>query len=357
VESLAALPAGKPKSLPKVQHHFGPESAADRDIRLSRRQQIKAAFKRCWESYRAKAWMRDELSPISGGGRNSFGGWAATLVDALDILWIMELKDEFYEAAAASTAVDFTTSTDDTVNIFETTIQYLGGFLAAYDLSGEEQLLHKAVEVGEMLLVAFDTPNHMPITRWEWKKAANGDKQTAPGWMLVSELGSLSLEFTRLSQLTGDQRWYDAIDRITKLFDTLQQKTKLPGMWPVVVNPKDEDLTGDTGFTLGGMSDSLYEYFPKEFMLLGGLSPVYQKLHEQSMSTALEHLIFRPMVPQNDDILMSGDARANDDGSSVLEPRVQHLGCFAGGMFGLGGRLFSNEEHVIVGEKLTKGCI
>jgi len=302
--------------------------------------------------------MRDELSPISGRGRNSFGGWAATLVDALDTLWIMGFKDEFYEAVASSTAINFTSSTDDTVNIFETTIRYLGGFLAAYDLSGEEKLLHKAVEVGEMLLVAFDTPNHMPITRWEWKKAANGEKQMAPGRMLVSELGSLSLEFTRLSQLTGDQRWYDAIERITNLFDTQQQKTTLPGMWPVVVNPRDQDLTGDNGFTLGGMSDSLYEYFPKEYALLGGLAPVYRKLYEQSMSAAIQHLIFRPMVPGNEDILVSGDARTNGDGSSVvLEPRGQHLGCFTGGMLGLGGRLFSNEEHVILGGKLTQGCI
>ena len=58
----------------------------------------------------------------------------------------------------------------------------------------------KAIEVGEMLLVAFDTLNHMPITRWDWKKAAAGiEKQVAPDFMLVSELGSLSMEFTRLS--------------------------------------------------------------------------------------------------------------------------------------------------------------
>ena len=28
---------------------------------------------------------------------------------------------------------------------------------------------------------------------------------------------------------------------------------------PVLVNPKELNLTFDTGFTLGGMSDSLYE--------------------------------------------------------------------------------------------------
>lgn len=357
IKSLIALPTGKPKRLPPVQHKFSQESAQDAEVRLARQQQVKDVFKHCWASYRERAWMHDELAPVSGGARDTFGGWAATLVDALDTLWIMGLQDEYAEAATAAVKIDFSTSTDGTINVFETTIRYLGGFLAAYDLSGDKRLLTKAVEVGEMLLVAFDTPNHMPITRWDWKTAAAGtEKQVAPDFMLVSELGSLSVEFTRLSQLTGDLRWYDAIQRIMDLFDQQQAKTKLPGLWPVVVNPKKENLTWDRSFTLGGMSDSLYEYFPKEYALLGGLAPVYQKLYEQSMAASIEHLLFRPMTPWNADILFGGDARADDDGV-VQEPRVQHLTCFAGGMFALGGRLFSNEEHVKIGQKLTDGCI
>lgn len=358
VTKLSHLPSESPRRLPAVQHEFSEESLEERSVRLERRQEICNAFEKCWRSYKTNAWMRDELSPISGGGRDSFGGWAATLVDALDTLWIMDFKDDFYEAAAAATEIDFSESTDKIVNIFETTIRYLGGFLAAYDLSGDVALLNKAVEVGEMLLVAFDTPNHLPITRWEWKKAAEGQRQETRSSMLVSELGSLSLEFTRLSQLTGDMRWYDAIARITGLFDKQQYRTKIPGLWPVVVNPKRQDLTGDTGFTFGGMSDSLYEYFPKEYALLGGLSPVYQKLYEGSITAAKERLFFKPLTPNNEDILMSGDARAKLDGSSsTLEPKNQHLTCFTGGMLGLGGRLFSNEEHVQLGRKITEGCI
>ena len=358
VVNLAPLPIGKPKRLPPVQHHFGPESAADQATRIERQQKVKDAFVRCWSSYKTRAWMRDELSPISGNGRESFGGWAATLVDALDTLHIMNLKDEFEEAAAASANIDLSTSTEDQVNIFETTIRYLGGFLAAYDLSGKRVLLDKAVEVGEMLLVAFDTPNHMPITRWDWKNAKNGGQQEAASGMLVSELGSLSLEFTRLSQLTGDPRWFDAIQRITDLFDAQQGKTKLPGMWPVVVNAHDEDLTGDGGFTLGGMSDSLYEYFPKEYALLGGLAPVYQKLYEGSMTTAIQTLFFRPMVPSGADILVSGNIHVDDKThTQTLDPQGQHLGCFTGGMLALGGRLFSNATHVDIGRKLVDGCI
>jgi mannosyl-oligosaccharide alpha-1,2-mannosidase len=74
------------------------------------------------------------------------------------------------------------------------------------------------------------------------------------------------------------------------------------------------------------------------------------------MATAIDKMFFRPMTPDNADILMSGDLRAGD-GLPTLEPRNQHLTCFAGGMLGLGGKLFSNANHVAIGKKLTDGCI
>lgn len=359
ITHFTPLPHGKPRRLPRIQHKFEPESVTERGIRLERQQQVKEAFHRCWRSYRNRAWMQDELSPISGGSTNYFGGWGASLVDSLDTLHIMGLGNELEEAISAVQYLDFSTSTDSTINIFETTIRYLGGFLSAYDLTGDPLLIRKAVEVGEMLYVAFDTPNHMPVCRWDWQQAAQGQPQEAASGSLVSEIGSLSLEFTRLSQITGNPKWYDAIQRITDLFDQQQNLTKLPGMWPVLVNPREQIFTEDSGFTLGGMSDSLYEYFPKEYTLLGGLVPQYQKLYEDSMSTAIQYHFFRPMTPQNDDILISGNVRAEGGGPTevALEPQGQHLGCFTGGMLALGGRLFDLPEHVEIGRKLVDGCI
>lgn len=109
-----------------------------------------------------------------------------------------------------------------------------------------------------MLYDAFDTPNRMPIARWE-----KTGVETASGNTLVAELGSLSLEFTRLSQLTGEPKFFDAIQRITDGFDKQQNITRLPGMWPVNVNARELEFREDTGFTLGGMSDSVYEYLAK----------------------------------------------------------------------------------------------
>jgi mannosyl-oligosaccharide alpha-1,2-mannosidase len=92
---LTPLPSGRVKRLPAVQHEFGAESTEEKRVRLERRQYVQQTFSKCWSSYKRLAWMRDELSPISGRGRDTFGGWAATLVDALDTLWIMDMKQEF----------------------------------------------------------------------------------------------------------------------------------------------------------------------------------------------------------------------------------------------------------------------
>lgn len=81
--------------------------------------------------------------------------------------------------------------------------------------------------------------------------------------VLVAEIGSLSLEFTRLSQLTGDPRFFDAVQRIADRFEEAQPLSKLPGMWPIVVNSARPDFGDDSSFSLGAMADSVYEYLPK----------------------------------------------------------------------------------------------
>jgi mannosyl-oligosaccharide alpha-1,2-mannosidase len=172
VTSFIPLPSGKPAKIPKIQAEYRPEAVAAKEERLKRQAAVKDSFVHSWEGYKAHAWLRDEVVPVTGGYRDTFSGWAATLVDALDTLWIMGMKDDFEIAVNAIQEIDFTTTETDKINVFETTIRYLGGFLAAYDVSGQKYplLLTKAVEVGNLLMSCFDTPNRMPITRWEWQK-------------------------------------------------------------------------------------------------------------------------------------------------------------------------------------------
>ena len=54
--------------------------------------------------------------------------------------------------------------------------------------------------------------------------------------VVLAELGSLSVEFTRLAQITKEARYYDAIARITNEFEIWQNHTRMPGLWPMKVD-------------------------------------------------------------------------------------------------------------------------
>ncbi|ORY09726.1 glycosyl hydrolase family 47-domain-containing protein [Clohesyomyces aquaticus] len=505
-KSLIPLPSGKPKTIPKIQFAFkdeSPTAKADRQAKLNR---IKAVFKRSWDGYRKYAWLQDELKPVSGQFRNPFASWGATLVDALDTLWILGFEKEFEEAAKAVSEIDFTTTDRGDIPLFETTIRYLGGLVAAYDISGKKHknLLDKAVELAEILMGAFDTPNRMPETYYYWRPSFASQAHRASNRVVLAEIGSLSVEFTRLAQLTGETKYYDAIARITDNLEEFQNRTRLSGMWPTyldasgckaidyseltaplqlplvderesldeesstatvksissdlfspIVYPSggapatptgkmiplekpspvvfsaggkkeagkskiknwDESTTvgnldkkeeakaatkakrqlddaaaafgemqppasasptatrpeceeqgfesssegGNEDYTLGGMSDSTYEYLPKEWLLLGGQVEKYRTMYEKSIETVKQNLIFRPMLPNNDDILFSGALSVPptkpEKGKGEFQAESAHLTCFAGGMFAMGAKIFDRKEDLEIAAKLTEGCV
>jgi mannosyl-oligosaccharide alpha-1,2-mannosidase len=349
--SIKPLPTEKPHKLPRVQADAS--KFRHTATTQSRQRAVRDEFLRSYKSYRQYAWMRDELTPISAQGKDTFGGWAATLVDSLDTLWIMDLRQEFSDAAQAAATLDWAKTDEGAVNLFETTIRHLGGLLGAYELSGEKVLLQKALELGEMLYVAFDTPNRMPGF-WLNFEEARGGKQVAGVHDPSASPSSLVMEFTKLSMLTGDPKFYDATDRVSQFLERIQNSTLLPGMWPLSLDFQNEQAHDNT-FSLGALADSLYEYLPKMHALLGGVDEKYPIMYRTAMDVVAKHLLYRPMVPGHEDILFSGDTRVNDN-KIELSTESQHLTCFAGGMFALGGKLLEIDEHVKIGEKLARGC-
>lgn len=68
------------------------------NLARSRRVHVLNAMKHIWKSYKQYAFGSDELHPISKRGSSNWGGMGTTLVDALDTLWLMGMKDEFWDA-------------------------------------------------------------------------------------------------------------------------------------------------------------------------------------------------------------------------------------------------------------------
>ena len=357
------FPIGPLENIPKIQFDFAshPEPADAAKTRQTRLAAVKESFLHSWNGYKQHAWGQDEVAPVSGAFRSSFGGWGATLVDTMDTLLIMGLKDEFEMCIEHVKRIDFTTNSEDQLNVFETTIRYLGGMLAAYDLSDGRYriLLDKARELGEMLYAAFDTPTHMPQARWDWKKTARGGEIEPSGSTLLAEIGSLTVEFTRLSQLTGDFRYFDAVQRIAEEMEWAQNTTKIPGLWPTIVNAKDISWEYNH-FTMGGMADSTYEYLTKQYMMLGGRDQKYRHMYEEAIEAAKRHLFFRPLVPGGEDLLFSGNAAVTSLETipiGSIEPQGQHLACFTAGMVGIGAKIFSRQDELDVARRLIDGCV
>ncbi|GAQ38177.1 hypothetical protein AtubIFM55763_001356 [Aspergillus tubingensis] len=359
ISDYIPLPSTAPSTIPRIQYKFSKESWFARWERVKRQRAVKKAFQHAWKGYRNNAWLEDELSPLTGGHRETFAGWAATLVDSLDTLVIMGLTEEFEEAVKALEYIDFTTTSAIQINVFETNIRYLGGLLGAYDLTQGKYpiLLKKAVEIADMIYGSFDTRNRMPQSRWEWTRSADGLSIEPGRNTILAELGSLNLEFTRLSQLTKDPKYFDAIQRITDFLEDTQETTDVPGMWPMMVNAKDLEFA-DPRFTIGGMADSTYEYLPKEHMLLGGQTSQYRRMYNSFMKALKSRLLFRPMTEDGRDILFAGNLRVTGSSSrNNLEPQWEHLKCYLGGTVGIGSKVFDRPEDLAVARKLVDGCI
>ncbi|KAG5937249.1 hypothetical protein E4U53_000038 [Claviceps sorghi] len=348
------LPSGLPKALPRVQHQQKPSEKSKDGVAGARKEAVRTAFIKSWNAYKRYAWGRDELKPLSRKGKTTFSGWSAQLVDALDSLWIMGFKDDFYQAVQQVARINWSEHDGETIDVFEVTIRYLGGLLSAYDLSQEKVLLDKAVELGDALYMAFDTPNRLPTHWLSYAKAQTGET-TGDSSISGAASGSLCVEFTRLSQITGDAKYYDATERVKRFFYEHQNHTKAPGLWPWDLNFRRGEIE-DGFFTFGAGADSQYEYLPKMYALLGGLDPQYADMTTAALDAGRDVLLFKPMTPGDEDILMSGNMDVAAEQRDV-EASMQHLTCFVGGMYALAGKLVRREDYVHLAARLTAGCV
>ena len=85
--------------------------------------------------------------------------------------------------------------------------------------------------------------------------------------------------------------------------------------------------------------------------------PAVLDLYDYAMDAAEEHLFFRPMTKSDADILISGKRHVLPGTSGVLDPEGQHLSCFAGGMLGIGSKVFHWPDDLSIAQKLLRGCL
>jgi ER degradation enhancer, mannosidase alpha-like 2 len=235
-----------------------PQATSPRREEMARR--IKAEILHCWRGYERYAWGHDELKPVTKTARDWHGEpLLMTPVDSLDTLLLAGLDEEAKKAKAVIVE-HLSFDRDLEVKNFEITIRLLGGLLSAYQLTGDERLLHLADDLGTRLLPAFDSPTGMPYMYVNLKTGKTRGAVSNP-----AEIGTLVLEFGTLARLTKKPVFFDKAKRALVELDRRRSKIGLPG----------EEIDVETGewktraSHVGGGIDSYYEYLLKCSLLFG----------------------------------------------------------------------------------------
>src|SRR6201986_1165709 len=133
-----ALTKGQP--LPKRQTiQFDAWQNKSGKADMARLAQVKLAMTHPFVGYKTRAWGYDDILPISGGHSNSRTGWGAFIVDSSTSLALMGMWKELAEELDFIAKIDFRVNSG-TVNVFETTVQYLGALVSLIEL-GDSKII------------------------------------------------------------------------------------------------------------------------------------------------------------------------------------------------------------------------
>ena len=291
----------------------------------SRRYHVKEAMKHAWEGYTKHAYGSDEVLPQSGRANTNWGGMGTTLVDSLDTLWLMGMKDEFWKArdwvrdSLSCTRVG-------SVSVFETTIRSLGGLLAAYDWSGDKTFLDKANDLGKRLFKAFDTETGLPSGQVALSTGRTNNIPWAGGNAIVAEMGTLQVEFRYLAKAVGNKEFATKSENVYTVLDTMPHQQ---GLYPYFIRNRQNPPTfANNKLTFGAMGDSLYEYMLKIWLQGGKTEPRYRAMYDRAID-GMHDLLLQTSTPSNLTYIA-------DKSGNMIDHKMDHLVCFMGGLLALG---------------------
>ncbi|XP_032433793.1 mannosidase, alpha, class 1B, member 1b [Xiphophorus hellerii] len=312
-------------------------------LETERMEAVREAFRHAWKGYKEYAWGHDELRPVSRSYSEWFG-LGLTLIDALDTMWILELKQEF-EEAREWVASELTFNKNVDVNLFETTIRILGGLLSTYHLTGDSLFLDKAKDIGSRLMPAFNTQSKIPYSD------VNIGKGTAhpPRWTsdsTVAEVTSIQLEFRELSRLTQEPQYQAAVAEVMNQVHKLEGK--LDGLVPMFINTNSGQFTHQGIYTLGARADSYYEYLLKQWIQGGKKENQFLEDYLQAIEGVKKNLLQKSSP--------NGLVFVGELSHGQFSPKMDHLVCFLPGTLALGAHNGLPADHMDLAKELMHTC-
>jgi mannosyl-oligosaccharide alpha-1,2-mannosidase len=148
--------------------------------------------------------------------------------------------------------------------------------------------------------------------------------------------------------MSGDQRFKEKVVRVRKFLDSLSKP--YDGLYRNYINPKTGEW-GEDQVSVGALGDSFYEYLIKSWIQSNGEDLMARQMYDKSVDAIEKHLI------QTSNSGLTYLAQMN---FGQLEHKMQHLTCFAGGMFAIGGQSLSDSHkrnhYLQLGANITKTC-
>uniref|UniRef100_A0A7S0RWM0 alpha-1,2-Mannosidase n=1 Tax=Pyramimonas obovata TaxID=1411642 RepID=A0A7S0RWM0_9CHLO len=348
-------PLGRDTHLPLNQLNVDLSGWVKAPADVERREAVKRAMQHAWRGYERYAFGMDELQPNSHKGKNMFAGLGATIIDSLDTLWIMDMKEEFNRAKEwVATKLNFNVAKE--TSVFETVIRIVGGFISAYDLSGDRMFVDKCVELVDRLMPAYRTPTGIPYNIINLATGASKNPAWTQQASTLAEFGTQQLEFVALSHHAGDDKYARMAEHVIKYAtDPSAHRNRHPppngaGLYPLYLNPISGMWTGQK-VSFGAMGDSFFEYLIKMWVQ-GGRTPAlrrYRELFDDAMDSMIKVLVHKSSP--------SGMTYVAEWNGAALVHKMDHLACFVPGMLALGANGDNAEQYVSLAQDLTHTCV
>ncbi|KAG6041194.1 hypothetical protein E4U41_005684 [Claviceps citrina] len=326
----------------------------------ARASEVKEAFRTAWAGYYEHAFPHDTLMPISVKSNDDRNAWGVTAIDALSTAIVMGESTTVNQILEYVPTIDFTTTKEanSPISLFESNIRYLGGLLSGYDLlkgpaknlvhDGNfklvDALLHQARTLADSLSIAFDTPTGIPIGNVflnPTRRANVGEETNGP-----AGFGTLVLEWTRLSDLTGNKTYAQLVQEAQKyLVEPTGVPQGYPGLVGLTVNITNGQFNDNYG-SWGAGVDSFYEYLIKMYLYDPTEFAQYKDKWVLAADSTIKYLASHPTSRKDLTFL------AAYNGKNLI-PSSQHLASFAGGNFILGGVLLNEPKYIDFGLTLA----
>nr|POE54404.1 putative mannosyl-oligosaccharide alpha-1,2-mannosidase 1b [Quercus suber] len=328
----------------------------------SKRREVTKAFRHAWDGYSRYCMGHDQMHPVSNTCDDEFGGWGVTAIDALSTAIIMGKKDVVEEILVFISELDMSVVKDGPrIQLFEVAIRHLAGMISAHDLlegpfsnmvtnvALRRALYRQMVRLGTGLSCAFNTPSGVP-RNWVDPNNCRTDSATSN---TVAGVGSLILEFTRLSDITGDDSYHKLAKRAEEyLLRPFPEKGEpFSGLLGSFVSIDNGAMLDGKG-SWGGLSDSFYEYLLKAYLYHSGVFPAYLERWKTAADSTIRYASSHAYGHPEWTLLPFWEGNRFYTG-------MDSLSWFAGGNFILGGMVTQNDTLLNFGLSIadTAGAI